>query len=83
MFTKFNSAYFFRVAAKSSTNCAMRSGSSKWPQCPDFSSHSSLQSQEIQTLRKYLFLMGKAIYKQCKAPAALPPKTPSPVMMCD
>ena len=45
MFKNSNSAYFSKVAAKSSTKRAMSSGSSKWPQCPDSSSHSSLQSK--------------------------------------
>jgi len=79
MFTKGDSAYFPRVAAKSSTKRAMRSGSSKWPQCPDFSSHSSLQSHETADAQKVsISVWLRQCDKPGKAPAALPPKHPQP-----
>lgn len=83
MFIKCDSAYFSRVAAKSSTKRAMHSGSSKWPQCPDFSSHSSLQSQEIADAQK-VFISGwlRQYDKPGKAPAALPPKNPPAPSRC-
>lgn len=59
------------VAANSSTKRAMRSGSSKCPQCPDSSSHSSLRSKWTPSLTGCLGLAACRASAHCSNEDAL------------